>query len=135
MLTVFGILQAGVLFKTPTAKIHDKTFKLSVAKNEEEKQIGLSKHEELEEDQGMVFVFDKLSNYSFWMKDMKFPIDILYIRGDKIVTIYKDQKPEDSGNPPVLTPKEEADKVLEINAGLSDKYKFTEGDKVVFQNL
>lgn len=134
-ITGFIISYNFSFFKNPSVTINDKTFKLLVAKSEEDRQIGLSKHERLEEDHGMIFIFNKPSNYSFWMKGMKFPIDILYIRENKIVTIYKDQKLESSGSPTVLTPKEEADKVLEINAGLSDKYKFKEGDKVKFENL
>lgn len=119
----------------PTATIKNKTFKLLVARSEEDKQIGLSKHESLPEDSGMIFLFDKPSLYSFWMKDMKFAIDIIYIRGDRIVTIYENQKPTKDGTPPILTPSEPADKVLEINAGLSKKYNIKKGDKVIFKNL
>ena len=124
MLTVFGLLQAlnFSFFKAPTAKINDKTFKLDVAKTDEKKQIGLSKFKSLPQDRGMIFLFDKPSLYSFWMKDMKFAIDIIYIRGDRVVTIYEDQKPTKDGTPGILTPSEPADKVLEINAGLSQKY-------------
>ena len=131
----FAVTNLFNFTNSPSATIKDKTFKLLVAKSDEEKQVGLSRHENLPADSGMIFLFDEPNIYSFWMKDMKFPIDILYINGDRIVTIYKNQKPERSGNPPVLTPKEEADKVLEINAGLSDKYKFLEGDKIKFENL
>jgi uncharacterized protein len=134
-LAITGFIISLNLSKQPEATIKGKTFKLLVAKSEEDRQIGLSKYHRLPQDTGMIFIFDKPAIYSFWMKNMNFPIDILYINGDRIVTIYKNQKPESSGNPPVLNPKEEVDKVLEINAGLSDKYKIQEGDKVDFKNL
>lgn len=133
VLIVIGLLQGGLsIFKNPTAKINNQTFKLEVAKTEEEKQIGLSKHKKLSEDKGMIFIFDKPSYYSFWMKDMKFPIDILYINGDRIVTIYESQQ---VGSPIVVSPSEPSDKVLEIKAGLAKKYKIKLGDKVTFKNL
>lgn len=134
-LALTGLIISLNFKKSPTAKIEGKTFKLLVAKSEEDKQVGLSKYHRLPENTGMIFLFDKPGFYSFWMKNMNFPIDILYINGDRIVTIYKNQKPAESGNPPVLNPKEESDKVLEINAGLSDRYKIEEGDKVEFKNL
>lgn len=134
-LALTGLIISLNFKKSPTAKIEGETFKLLVAKSEEDKQVGLSKYHRLPKNTGMIFLFDKPGFYSFWMKNMNFPIDILYINGDKIVTIYKNQKPAESGNPPVLNPKEESDKVLEINAGLSDKYKIEEGDKVEFKNL
>lgn len=134
-LAVIGFIVSANLNSAPTAKIKGETFKLLVAKSEEDKQVGLSKYHELPQDTAMIFLFDKPNFYSFWMKNMNFPIDILYVNGDRVVTIYKNQKPQKDGNPPVLIPKEEANRVLEINAGLSDKYKFQEGDRVEFKNL
>lgn len=136
VLVIIGLLQGGsLIFKNPTAKINNETFKLEVAKTEKEKQIGLSKFKNLSKDKGMVFIFDKPSYYSFWMKDMKFPIDILYIKGEKIVTIHEDQRPPQSGNPFIVYPSQPADKVLEINSGLTKKYGIKVGDKVTFKNL
>ena len=122
--------------KTPTATINNHTFKLLVAKTAQEKEIGLSKRKSLDKNSGMLFTFDQPDYYSFWAKDMQFPIDILFINNDKIVTIYKDIKPQkDQDSLPILKPKEVSDIVLEINAGLSEKYKFSEGDLVKVENL
>lgn len=135
VLIVIGILQSGLLSRTATAELRGQTFKLEVARTEEQKQIGLSQHEKLEEDQGMIFIFDKPGNYSFWMKDMDFPIDIIFINEETIVEIFENQEPVESGTPPVITSAEVADKVLEINAGLSGKYGIKKGDKIKFSNL
>lgn len=126
--------QASV--KSPTAKINSRTFKLYVAKSDKDKQIGLSKYKKIDSTQGMVFSFPKASYYPFWMKEMKFPIDIIFIKEGKIVTIYKNvPTPINNSNPPVYNSTVPADTVLEVNAGLSQKYNFKEGDRVAFSNI
>lgn len=122
--------------KSPTAKINNRTFKLYIAKSDKDKQVGLSKYKKIESTQGMVFAFPKASYYPFWMKEMKFPIDIIYINDGKIVTIYKNVPiPKNNLNPPVYNSTAPADTVLEVNAGLSQKYNFKEGDRVNFSNI
>ena len=77
----------------------------------------------------MVFPFNKADYYSFWMKDMKFPIDIIYLKDKKIVTIFENVLPQSSDqNPEILNPEEPSDTVLEINAGLARKYNLKKGD-------
>jgi uncharacterized protein len=123
--------------KKPTVTINDQVFNLEIAKTDVGKQIGLSAKEKLDENAGMLFPFETPSYYSFWMKDMKFPIDIIFIKDSRIVTIHKNAKPPANPNdsPPIYNPTEPADTVLEINAGLSEKYNFKEGDVVTFENL
>ena len=122
--------------KTAAATINGHNFNLLLAKTSAEKEIGLSKRDSLPKDFGMLFLFDSAGNYAFWAKDMRFPIDIIFINNDKIVTIYKNVKPQkDQNNLPVFGPKEISNLVLEINSGLSDKYNIREGDTVKFENL
>ena len=126
-----------ISLKTPTATINNHTFKLELAKTQQEKQIGLSKKKILEKNAGMLFKFEKRGYYSFWMKDMKFPIDIIYIKDNRIVTIHKNVNPPINANErlPIYNSKEPADTILEINAGLSEKYNFKEKDLVEFKNI
>lgn len=118
--------------KSPIITINNKTFNVDVAKTEEERIKGLSIYNKLPLDKGMVFDFGKKDYYSFWMKNMKFPIDIIYIKDNKIVEIFKNvpQPKSEQEILPVITPKYPADTVLEINAGLSDKYNFNINDSV-----
>ena len=122
--------------KTPTATINNHTFNLEIAKTEAEKEVGLSAKERLDENSGMLFPFESPSYYPFWMKNMKFPIDIIFARNGLIVTIHKNVKPPASPTekPPIYNSTEPADTVLEINAGLSEKYKFKVGDVVRLEN-
>lgn len=120
--------------KQATVTIRNQSFIAEVADSDEKQTKGLSGRENLEENRGMLFVFEKSDLYSFWMKEMKFPIDILFIKNDKIVTIHQNVPPPKDNVPlyelSLYKPKEEANYVLEINAGLSQKYSFKEGDNV-----
>lgn len=131
------IIISNLFAKKPTATINNKTFSLLVAKTDEEKRIGLSKMKSLEENSGMLFPFEKPSYYSFWMKDMKFPIDIIFLRNNTIVTIHKNVQPPKTPevSPLIYTPTEPADSVLEINAGVSEKYNIKVGDNIKIENL
>ena len=123
--------------KIPTANINKHTFNIQVAKTPEEKEIGLSSKKSLDKNAGMLFPFEKPGYYAFWMKNMKFPIDIIYIRNGRIVKIHENVKPPTNANenPPIYNSSKPADTVLEINAGLSEKYNFKEKDLVKISNL
>jgi uncharacterized membrane protein (UPF0127 family) len=118
---------------TSTVTIKNQTFSVSVAETEVDKQKGLSGKASLPLTEGKLFLFDTPDTYTFWMKDMKFPIDIIFINGDTIVSIAENARPVTSGTMPLYKPTGSSDKVLEINAGLSKKYNFKPGDKVTIQ--
>jgi len=123
--------------KKPIVIIAGQSFKVAVAASEKEREIGLSETKQLSQNQGMLFLFGKPDYYSFWMKNMEFPIDIIYISNNVIVTIKSNAQPiKDTKESSIIyTSTEPADKVLEISAGLSEKYKFKNGDKVKYENL
>lgn len=115
-----------------SVSIDNHTFKVKVAKTQQEQEIGLSGTSSLPQDQGMLFTFDKADYYAFWMRNMKYPLDIIYIANKKIVSIANNvPSPTNPSAPlPVYKPSQPADTVLEINGGLSDKYGFKVGDSV-----
>jgi hypothetical protein len=129
--------KVSILKKTPTIAIADRNFKVIVADSQKEQEIGLSETKSLAEDQGMIFLFKKPDYYSFWMKKMKFPIDIIFINNDTIVSIENNaQAPKDDNeNLIVYTPAGPSDKVLEIQAGLAKKYNFKNGDKIKIEGI
>lgn len=118
--------------KNATVTINDQEFNVKVAKTEAQKQKGLSGANSIGEKDGMLFIFDTPDHYSFWMKDMKFPIDIIYINGDKVVTVIRNAPTQDLKT---YQPESPSDKVLEIQAGLSEKYKIDKGSSVIIENL
>lgn len=116
-----------------TVSIDNHVFAVTIAQTDDEKHIGLSKRTSLPDNEGMLFPFQKPDYYQFWMKNMQFPLDIIYIHNNKIVTIVNDlpaPKGTANNNPPRFVPVEPAETVLEINAGLSKKYNFKVGDSV-----
>ena len=121
--------------KTPIATIGGYNFKVAVAASQQERETGLSGTISLSQNQGMIFIFEKPDYYHFWMKNMKFPIDIIYINKDQIVTIINNAELiKNQQNPTVYLPSQPSDKVLEIQAGLAKTYKFKNGDKITYEN-
>lgn len=122
---------------SPIAKIKNQEFKLLLTKTEKDRQIGLSKHDKLPTDKAMLFIFAKKDYYRFWMKDMKFPIDIIFIKDNKIAKIYENASVLKApvNELPIYSPPEPINKVLEINAGISKKYNFKAGDTIEFRNI
>lgn len=120
-----------------TATIENDKFNIEVADEDKERVKGLSERKNLAEDKGMVFVFDKKGKYGFWMRNVNFPLDIIYISDDTIVDIIKNAEPKalDATDIPIYEPKQEANYVLEINGGLSDKLEIQIGDKVKFDGI
>jgi uncharacterized protein len=127
---VFIFFAVCSLLKTNRSRfvaIEGKNFNVELADTAEKRQKGLGGHDSICEDCGMIFIFPTPGNYSFWMKDMKFPLDIIWISDGKIVYIAKNVSPDFKG---IINPKSSADKVLEINAGICDKYGIKEGSEV-----
>lgn len=113
--------------------INGKTIFAEAALTASQHYQGLSNRTSLAEDRGMIFIFDKPAKREFVMRDMLFPLDILWINGDKIVFIAKNLLPEGSNTKNVYGPEEPVDKVLEVNAGLADKYGWQIGQTVILK--
>ena len=95
------------------------------------REKGLSGRESLGPDEGLLFIFMRADRYAFWMKDMKFPIDILWIKGDEIVDITTDAAPPASGAPlERYFPMFAVDKVLEVPAGFAARNGLRTGLKL-----
>lgn len=116
---------------TVELKINDENIKVEIAADALSKAKGLGDRESLCENCGMVFVFGEKSKHVFWMKDMNFPLDIIYLNNDEIVEIFEDvQIFDDAGETTEVFPDKNADKVLELNAGWCRKNNVSVGDKI-----
>jgi len=115
-------------------KIGGQDVKVDLALTETQQATGLSGRQGLATNEGMLFVFNKPDKYSFWMKDMNFPIDIIWITEDmKIIYIKKDALPSlypETYGP--TTSDANAKYVLETIAGFSDKNNLKIGDNISF---
>lgn len=115
----------------PTVKIRDLALDITLADTAAKREQGLSSTPSLATSSGMLFVFSKPGRYPFWMKDMNYSLDIIWIgRDHKIVDITKNLSP--NTYPESIAPIRDTLYVLEINAGLAGKYNLKIGDKVSF---
>jgi uncharacterized membrane protein (UPF0127 family) len=104
------------------------TLNIESADDEYQTQTGLMYRKSMKDNEGMLFIFEDETPRAFYMKNTEFGIDIIFIRSDRsIVSIQKNAKPFDYTSLPSEGP---AQYVLEVNAGLSDKWKLESGDKV-----
>lgn len=117
-------------------KIKTLDVNATVAASSEDQKKGLGKRESLPLNEGIIFVFDQLGSYSFWMKDMKFAIDIIWLdENKKVVDIATNAPAQPDKSDRDLTlykPKSDAKYVLEVNAGLSSLNNIQVGDQAAF---
>src|SRR3989344_4851805 len=138
---IFLVLFFGLIFiygkpHSPSdikyVKIAGQSVKVDLALTPLEQEQGLSGRTELGPNEGMLFVFDTPGKYSFWMKDMLFPIDMIWLAPDsRVVYVKKDARPE--SYPESFTPNEEAKYVLEVSSGFSERYNLQIVDRAEFK--
>jgi uncharacterized membrane protein (UPF0127 family) len=122
--------QNGLRFKI--FKSGELVLKAELADTEARRVRGLSGRKSLSKGQGMLFVFDSIDRHGIWMKDMTFPIDIVWIGANyQIVGIAEDVSPK--SYPKVYKPEVPALFVLEMNAGLAKEYGLKAGDATFFE--
>lgn len=112
--------------------INNTKIGVELADSPEKITKGLSGRKSLEENKGMLFLFPEPGYYYFWMKEMEFPIDIVYFDEDwTIVDILPKLNPDTF--PKTFTSRTPVKYVLEINTGAADRYDLKIGDKGIFQ--
>lgn len=119
---------------TKTIKIGSVDIPVEIADTPAKRSLGLGQRSSLNANNGMLFVFEaKGVSPNFWMKDMQFPLDFIWIANGMIVKIdrYVSNQP---GVPDaqlkVYSPGQPVDYVLEVNAGFADKNNFFVGEAV-----
>ena len=123
---------------TPTTvTIGDASFAVELAVTQQQQAQGLSGRPGLAPGIGMLFIFESEGLYSFWMKDMRFPLDMVWISAEyAVVDITEDVPPPAPGQTtsdlPTYKPAELAQYVLEINAGEAESADIHIGDMVEF---
>jgi len=124
-----------------SVKIGGQNVQVDLALTSAEQAQGLSGRASLAENQGMLFVFPQPGQYLFWMKDMKFSIDMIWFSADlKVIYIKKEASPESylpagKAGPETYGPAPsdgQAKYVLEVPAGFADKNNLQIGDSVQF---
>lgn len=116
-----------------TIVLSGENFSAEVMTTAAQKNQGLSGRDSLGKNQAMLFVFSEPGLYDFWMKDMKFAIDIIWVGQGKIVDLAPRVAPAVTDDPtmiPRLTPRLPAERVIEVVAGTADRLHLKIGDAV-----
>jgi uncharacterized membrane protein (UPF0127 family) len=135
----------------PTVTLNGALVQVELAVTSDAVKKGLSGRPSLAMDRGMLFVFPKPSLYRFWMLNMLFPIDIIWINENKVVSVNANVHPTfDAGIPlrrsffgwllrrrrPIFYfPERPAQYVLEVNAGFAARHDIVPDNAVVFTNI
>lgn len=101
---------------------------LEIADNDYERQLGLMNRKEMQENQGMLFIFPRQDYQSFWMRNTLISLDMIFVNEQKkIVTIHKNTKILSDQSYPASEP---AMYVVEVLAGFADRHNIKVGDKI-----
>jgi uncharacterized membrane protein (UPF0127 family) len=118
-------------------RVDEVEFPVDLALTPEERAQGLSGRASLNAGTGMLFVYDEANRYVFWMKEMEFPLDMVWIGAECQVVDISENVPFPDPNTPLVdlprySPDTPARYVLEINGGESAALGLAPGDPVKF---
>jgi uncharacterized membrane protein (UPF0127 family) len=121
---------AAIPLKLPSGK----TFQVELMVRDEDRAMGLMFRSSLPQDRGLLFVFDRTDFYGFWMKNCRFPIDMIWLDEEKRVVHLAEAVPPCRTDPcPVYEPLRRARYVIELNAGQARREKAVVGATVSFE--
>jgi len=127
--TTFADISSSTTATTSISAI--QPLSLLVASTSAEQELGLGQRNSLPADEGMLFIFPMPGDYAFWMKDMHFSIDMIWMDSHFAIThIAADVSPETY--PKSFAPGADSSYVLETNAGYSQKNNLSVGESLDF---
>lgn len=110
-------------------RINSASYQVVLADTEQKRTQGLSGRVQLPQD-GMVFVFAQSGYHSFWMKEMLFDLDFIWIDDGKVVDITRNVPKPATEALPIYQPKVPASMMWEAVAGFADQQSIEIGDSV-----
>jgi uncharacterized membrane protein (UPF0127 family) len=117
----------------PLLVIRNQKILVEVARTRAEISRGLSNRADLAENRGMLFILGRTGTWSFWMKGMRFGLDFVFFRDDKVVDLVKNVPfPQNGEAPQMVYAKAAYDKVLEMKAGGIERLGIEIGDQASF---
>ena len=126
MFLVIIFANANTNTKTVKVRIHDKRYTFEIAETQEERQKGLMFRKKLDQNSGMLFIFDRTDYLTFYMKDTFIPLDIAFIDSDFTIVDIQQLQPLDET---LVISKFKAQYALEVNRRFFEKAGLSVGDK------
>jgi len=124
-----GVAACAARATGPSVELKGQHFDVEIADTESARERGLMFRESMPADHGMLFLFDDLAVRTFWMKNCRMPLDILYFDQNYNLVSAQQRVPACRSEPCPVYPSEGAAKyVLELNAGTADKLGVQPGD-------
>jgi uncharacterized membrane protein (UPF0127 family) len=117
----------------PSIAIRDVGINATLADSEQERVRGLSGVQRMGPQDGLLLVFDEADHHAIWMKDMLFPIDIVWI-GDDLTIVDISEALTPGSYPSIFEPRAPARMALELNARFVATYRLRIGDKVLMND-
>lgn len=111
-------------------KIGQQEMKVEIASTFRQQYQGLSGRQAICADCGMLFVFADSDKKSFVMRDMEFPLDMIFVDNGVIKNIAADLEPEGDDPKNIYESDGASDQVLEVNGGYCQRHNIKPGDRV-----
>lgn len=128
-----GILVGGQIRFTRVTLPDGFKITAELAVTDEQRQQGLMYRQGMKEDQGMLFIFEVEDFYSFWMKNMLFSLDLLWLDSNRQIVHIEENIPPCASDPcPSYEPARPARYVLELVSGSVKKHGLKLGDRLDF---
>ena len=123
---------AGCATGLPYVELKGQQFSVEIADTAEKQALGLMYRDSLPADHGMLFIFRDEAPRSFWMKNTRIPLDIMYFSSRlELVSVKKNARPCAVARCPAYPSKGPAKYVLELNAGMASALGLVAGDSMV----
>lgn len=136
------VILTGLVLKTkltPTGRIltiaNKTTVSVTLADTDQKRTMGYSNHPEIGFNEGLLFVFDRPGRYPFWMKDMLFDLDFIFINNNRVVYLLKNIKApvNNQGEIEYALSKVPFNQLLEVKAGFIDKHQVLLKDTIILK--
>ena len=131
LLAILVLLCSACLAREPQVVLNGQRFTVELAESQQKQALGLMYRDSLPDDHGMLFIFPAESLRSFWMKNTRIPLDIMYFDEDlKLVSVAENAQPCRTRRCPPYPSAGPAKYVLELNAGKAAELGVRPGDEL-----
>ena len=131
LLAISVLLCSACLAREPQVVLKGERFTVELAETQQKQALGLMFRDSMPDDHGMLFIFPAEGFRSFWMKNTRIPLDILYFDEDlKLVSVAENAQPCRTRRCPSYPSEGPAKYVLELNAGKAEELGVRPGDEL-----
>jgi len=132
---VLNLAQGQMLPITAEAIFQEQVISLEIARTPRQQAIGLMHREDLPSNHGMLFTIDPPRQVHFWMRNVQFPLDMLFLRDGEVQAIAHNVPPCTTSTCPTYGPDNLVDQVIELKGGQAEALGISIGDTMSIRYL